>query len=384
MTISFTHNERPTVGVELELHLIDAETGDLVSASNEILEVMGRGHPDNDHPKAKHELFQSTVELITGVCDTPAQARADLQETLTELQGVADQHGIKIISSGTHPFGVARNQDVSPNPRYHQLIEAMQWPARRLLICGQHVHVGVKDGERAISIINEMTRHLPLLLALSASSPYFEGEDSGLSSARSKVFESLPTAGLPPQIADWVDFEAFMSTLIDSECISSIREVWWDIRPHPDFGTIEFRMCDSPHTLREAAALAALAQALVAWADSLIDRGALPTPPREWTVRENRWLAARYGVDALLIVEDADHGKPVRRSVRELVPELLEELSDTAAALGIEADLADVLDILANGSGSIRQRRLVEGGATLRDVVNHLVEELANDRIIQA
>ncbi len=298
MGIDFTYNERPTIGIEVELHLVDAETGDLVSAANEILAEMGTGHPEGEHPKAKHELFQSTIELITGVCDTPAQARADLEATLAELRCVAEPRGLRILSSGTHPFGIARDQDVSPFERYHDLVEAMQWPARRLLICGMHVHVGVQSGERAITIINEVKRHLPVFLALSASSPYFEGEDSGLASARSKVFESLPTAGLPPQLEDWVDFEAFMSTLLDSDCISSIREVWWDIRPHPDFGTIEFRMCDATPTLREAAALGGLAQTLVTWCNDRIDAGDLPDPPREWTVRENRWFASRYGMDA--------------------------------------------------------------------------------------
>ncbi len=384
MSIAFTHNARPTIGVELELHLVDADTGDLVSASNELLAEMSEGFPDNDHPKAKHELFQSTVEIITGVCDTPAQARADLAETFQELHATAARRGLKIISAGTHPFGVARKQDISPNPRYYELVEAMQWPARRLLICGQHIHVGVRDGERAISIINEMTRHLPIFLALSSSSPYFEGEDSGLASARSKVFESLPTAGLPPQIANWVDFESFMSTLIDSECISSIREVWWDIRPHPEFGTIEFRMCDSPHTLTEVTALAGLAQTLVAWADDLIDRDRLPVPPREWTVRENRWLAARYGIDARLIVEAEGDGKPQRRPVRELVTELIAELSPTADMLGTHAELAAIKRILEHGSGSMRQRRLVEAGATLADVVHHLADELYDDCFDQA
>ncbi len=380
MTIDFTFNNRPTIGVELELHLVDAETGDLVSASNELLAEMGSAHEGGEHPKAKHELFQSTVEIITGVCETPAQAHADLSATLAELRTAAAKRGIKVISSGTHPFGIARDQDISPKQRYHELVEAMQWPARRLLICGQHVHVGVRDGERAITIINEMVRHLPLFLALSSSSPYFEGEDSGLASARSKVFESLPTAGLPPQIAGWTDFELFMSTLIDSECITSIREVWWDIRPHPEFGTIEFRMCDAPHTLREATALAGLAQTLVAWADAQIELGQLPPPPKEWTVRENRWLAARYGIDAQLI-EDETH---MRRPVRELVCELIEQLGPTAVALGTERELEGVLAILDHGTGSIRQRRLVEGGASLHDVVHHLALELLDDSIVWA
>lgn len=380
-SIDFTRNDRPTVGVELELHLIDADTGDLVSASNELLAILGEGHPGGEHPKAKHELFQCTVEIITGVCETAAEARADLQETLDELRAVAEPRGIRIVSSGTHPFAIAHAQSVSPDPRYHALIEAMQWPARRLLICGMHVHVGVRDGERAIYIINELQRHLPLFLALSSSSPYFEGEDSGLASARSKVFESLPTAGLPPQLSDWVDFETFMSTLLDSECISSIREVWWDLRPHPGFGTIEFRMCDATPTLREATALAGLAQALVAWCDERLDTGVLPPPPREWTVRENRWLAGRYGIDARLIVEDAEQGRPIRRPIRDLVRELVGQLRATASRLGCEAELDEVLSILEQGSGTARQRTVVERGGTLVDVVHHLADELAADRI---
>ncbi len=384
MTIEFTRNERPTIGVELELHLVDAVTGDLVSAANEILDEMAVGHPGGEHPKAKHELFQSTVEIITGICDTPAEARADLQATLDELRARADERGLRIISSGTHPFGIAREQDVSPSPRYHELIEAMQWPARRLLICGMHVHVGVLDGERAITIINELKRTLPIFLALSSSSPFFEGEDSGLASARSKVFESLPTAGLPPQLADWLDFEAFMSTLLDSECITSIREVWWDIRPHPEFGTIELRMFDAPQTLGEVEALAALTQALVAWCNDRIETGDLPEPPREWTIRENRWLAGRYGIDATLIVEDAGGGKPVRRPIRELVHELIDELTPVATRLGIDRELHNVFGILERGSGTMRQRKLVEDGATLLDVVHHLADELADDRAMPA
>ncbi|HSL73160.1 MAG TPA: glutamate--cysteine ligase [Ilumatobacteraceae bacterium] len=379
MTITFRHNPRPTVGVEMELHVVDRTTGALVAAANQLLDELGEPHPGGEHPKAKHELFQSTVEIITGVCDTPAQAGDDLRATLAELRRAADRRDLTFMSAGTHPFALAREQLVSPNPRYAELIETMQWPARRLLICGLHVHVGVRDGERAITIINELRRHLPLFLALSSSSPYFEGDDSGLASARSKVFESLPTAGLPPRLDDWTDFEAFMSTLLESNCISSIREVWWDIRPHPDFGTIEFRMCDATSTVRETVALAALAQTLVAWCDRQIDEGSLPIPPREWTVRENRWLAARYGIDAELIVEHAETGHPERRPVRDLVGELLDALQPTAEGLGTAEQLGDVRSILSTGTSAMRQRAIVERGGTLLDVVQHLVESLATD-----
>lgn len=377
-SIDFTHNPRPTVGVELELYIVDPTTGDLVSAAGDMLAVLGRSHDQGEHPKAKHELYQSTLEIITDVCGSPAEAEADLAATLAEVQTAASDRGLILMSAGTHPFAIAREQDVSPDPRYHDLIEAMQWPARRLITCGLHVHVGVPDGESAIAVLNEVTRHLPLFLALSASSPYFEGEDSGLASARSKVFESLPTAGLPPMLAGWVDFEAFMGTLLASDCINSIREVWWDVRPHPDFGTVEFRMCDATPTLGESTALAALAQSLVAWSMDRLRHGDLPPPPREWTVRENRWLAGRYGIEGTLIVEGEGSGGPVRRPVVELVTELVDRLLPYARELDSEAELRRVLDIVDRGSGTQRQRRLVDSGASLLDVVHHLAAELAD------
>lgn len=365
----------------MELHLVDAVTGELASASNDILAEMGANYPGGEHPKAKHELFQSTVEIITGVCDNPAQAGDDLRATLSELRAAAERRGLTLVSAGTHPFGLAREQIVSPHQRYLDLVEDLQWPARRMLICGMHVHVGVPDGGTAIRIIGELMRHHPLFLALSASSPYFERDDSGLASARTKIFEGLPTAGLPPPLADWSDFESFMSTLIESGCIRSIREVWWDIRPHPDFGTVEFRMCDATPTVRETIALAALAQTLVESTIRQIEAGTLPPPPREWTIRENRWLAARYGLDAALIVQRPGDDHPERRPVRELVTELLAELRPVASDLGTLDQLADLEMLLEAGSGAQRQRRVVEAGGTLADVVQHLAAELATDTI---
>jgi len=372
MQIPFTHNPYPTVGVELELHVVDAATGDLVNASVEILQELGEGHPEGEHPKAKHELFQSTIEIITGVCRTPAEVTADLSTTLAEVRGAAERRGLTVISSGTHPFALARDQLVTPNARYHALIEEMQWAARRLLICGTHVHVGVPSGEHAIAVVNEVLRHLPLFLILSSSSPFLEREDTGLASSRSKVFESLPTAGLPPKLDDWADFEAFMRTLITSGSIESVREVWWDVRPHPDFGTVELRMCDAVATLREVQAIAGLAQTLVAHVIDEIDAGTLQPPLREWAVRENRWLAARHGADASLIVDD--HGE--RRPARELLAELVAELQPTAARLGTADDLADVLRLWEIGPGYRRQRRITSGGGTLADVVTSLARQL--------
>ncbi len=372
MHIPFAHNAHPTVGVELELHVIDASSGALVNAAVEILEELGQGHPDGEHPKAKHELFQSTIEIITGVCNTPAEARADLADTLAEVRAAAARRGLTLMSSGTHPFALARDQEISPNPRYHDLIEEMQWTARRLLICGTHVHVGVPSGEHSILIVNELLRHLPLFLILSSSSPFLEGDDTGLASTRSKVFESLPTAGLPPKLNDWADFEAFMTTLIASGCIESVRDVWWDVRPHPNFGTVELRMCDATSTLREAQAVAALGQTLVAHLIDQIDGGTLGPPPREWAVRENRWLAARHGVDAQLIIDD----EGTRRPAGELLADLVVELGPTAARLGTADDLADALRLWAIGPGYQRQRRIAGAGGSLFDVVMSLADQL--------
>ncbi len=399
MPIDFAHNARPTMGVEMELHLVDPATGELASISNTVLTEMGRGHPGGEHPKAKHELFQSTVEVITGICDTPDQARADLAATIAELRAALEPHNVTIMSSATHPFARSIDQVVTPHPRYHQLIETMQWPARRLLICGMHVHVGVPDGQQAITVINELTRHLPLFLALSSSSPFFEGDDSGMASARSLVFESLPTAGLPPQIAEWSDFERFMDTLIETKCIDTVREVWWDVRPHPDFGTVELRMCDAIPTLGETIAVAGLAQTLVAWCLDRIAADDMPAPPTEWSVKQNRWLAARSGLDAHFIVEHAGplsaadaalphHAAEIgdrtvdRRPARELIGDLVELLRPTGERLGTAAQLDEILAIAARGSGTDRQRSVIERGGNLLDVVNHLIKEFDTDQPI--
>jgi carboxylate-amine ligase len=372
MHIPFTHNPYPTVGVELELHVIDAATGEQAHAAVEILGEMGRGHPDGEHPKAKHELFQSTIEIISGVCRTPAEVVADLSLTLAEVRAVAAPLGLTLVSSGTHPLAMACDQEVSPNPRYHALVEEMQWTARRLIICGTHVHVGVPSGEHSILIVNELLRHLPLFLILSSSSPYLEREDTGLASSRSKVFEALPTAGLPPRLQDWADFEIFMETLIASGSIQSVREVWWDVRPHPDFGTVELRMCDAVTTLREAQAIAGLAQTLVAHLIDQIDGGTLGAPPREWVTRENRWVAARHGVDARLIVDD----EGTRRPARDILEDLVAELAPAADRIGTTEDLADLLVLWDVGPGYLRQRRIVEAGGDLTDVVMSLERQL--------
>lgn len=379
MDIPFTRCPTTTLGVEVELHLVDQETHGLANVAGEVLAAM-TGDPEVEHPKAKHELFQSTIEIITGINTTPAEAVADLRGTLAEVRAAAAPLGVVPMGAGTHPFSCADEQQISPKDRYHALVEEMQWTARRLLICGTHFHVGVPSGEHAIAVLNELLRHQPLLQVLSASSPYFEGEDTGLASVRPKIFESLPTAGLPPELCDWADFEHFMETLVNSGVIRSVKEVWWDIRPHPEFGTVELRMCDASPTFREVAALAALAQCLVADAVARFDAGELPPPPRPWTTRENRWLAARHGVNADLIATPDGRRQPGELLLQQLV----ERLRPTADELGCRFELDDALDIWASGPSYLRQRHLVEAGGSLRDVTAHLVTELAEDDVRSA
>ncbi|MDQ3462534.1 MAG: glutamate--cysteine ligase, partial [Actinomycetota bacterium] len=310
MQIDFNSSAGPSLGVEVELEVVDAETGALASAASEMLAELGEGHPRGEHPKAKHELFECTVEIITGICATVAEARADLEGTLAEVRGAAEKRGLALLCSGTHPFSEWSDQKVSPNPRYDRLIEEMQWMARRLQIFGVHVHVGVRSPEKAVSIANALAGYIPHFLALSASSPYWEGRDTGLASSRSKVFEGLPTAGLPAPIENWSDFEQFMETLVSSAAISTVREVWWDIRPHPEFGTVELRMCDGIPTMSEICAVAALAQSLVAHLDALDDRGFILPRHKEWILRQNKWRAGRHGLETDLIVDQNGRLEP--------------------------------------------------------------------------
>ena len=379
MHIDFNSSPGPSVGVEVELEVVDRETGELASAATDILTELGAGHPDGEHPKAKHELFECTIEIITGVCHTAAEIKADLAATLAEVQAACDRRGLALMCSGTHPYSRWRNQQVSPSPRYAKLITEMRWMAERLQIFGVHVHVGVRSPEKSIAIANALAGYIPHLLALTASSPYWEGHDTGLASSRSKVFEGLPTAGLPAPIENWDDFERFMETLVESSSISTIREVWWDIRPHPDFGTVELRMCDGIPTLAEVASIAALAQSLVANLDQLHDRGYTLPRHRDWILRQNKWRAGRYGLDTDVIVDDQGKLEPLRTGIADMV----DELTPMARKLGCVDEICGVRDIVETGPSYVRQRRVAQpcpdGEIDLRPVVEQLVTELATD-----
>jgi carboxylate-amine ligase len=368
--IPFNGSRGPTVGIELEVQVVDPTSYNLRSASCEVLERVGP-----DHPRIKQELTQSTVEVITGVCDTIADARADLAATMRELYAAGDALGVTFASAGTHPFAQWRDQKVFPNARYQHLVERIQWPARRLLIYGLHVHVGLASGEKAVAIQNGLTTYIPHLLALSASSPFVDFEDTGLASARAKIFEAMPTTGLPVRLANYSEFQEFMNTLVRAGAIESVREIWWDIRPHPAFGTVEVRVCDAPSTLREVAAVAALIQSLVVFLDRQYDDGVPMRLLHPWVVRENKWRAARHGLDAdVIMTNDGSHAP-----LRTLLPALVDDLAPTARLLGCSDELEDVAWMLSSGASYERQRGTYAENGRLPEVTAALVEELRGE-----
>jgi len=372
MEIAFCGSPRSSIGVEWELELVDRETGELRSGASEILDRLARRR-GGEHSKAKHELLESCVEVITGVCGSVGDALVDLHETVEEVREEAGALGLELMCSGSHPTTDWTTQQISPNPRYHQLIDHMQWMARQMQIFGVHVHVGVQSGKKAVSIVNALTAYMPHLLALSASSPYWVGTDTGLASYRSKVFEGLPTAGPPYLLSGWSQFEEFMETLIAAGSISSIRDVSWDIRPHPNFGTVELRIFDGLPTLLEVGVAAALSQCLVEMLSSQLDRGYTLQVPHDWIVRENKWRAARYGLDADIIVDDQGGTQPLRQSLIELV----QELGPVADRLGCGEQLTGTHEVLAHGPSYQRQRRVAKDhGGDLRAVVDSLIDEM--------
>lgn len=367
MNIVFKGSERPTLGVEIEVQLVD-ESGALATepAATKILAELG------DEPGFKHELLECTIEVITDVCPTVGHARKDLGDKVQRLIEVADGFGYRVLCTGTHPFSSWADQTVSPDPRYHRLIEDCQWTARRLLIFGVHTHVGVGSGEEAIAIANSLGTFIPHFLALSSSSPYWMGRDTGLASTRSKIFESLPTAGLPYFMENWGQFQRFMRTLIGAGTIRSIREVWWDIRPHPGFGTLELRICDGIPSMDELCAIVALSQSLVVWLSEQYNHGLEIPQHRAWTVRDNKWRAARYGIDAEIIRDEDGNVMSLRRSIGDLV----ERLSPTAERLGCLDDLNGINSILERGTSAVRQREVFAETRDLSKVVDLLVEEM--------
>ena len=364
--IDFAGSARPTLGVEWEFALVDAVTGELSNEAAAVIAEIG------GTPHVHKELLRNTVEVVTGVCDTVPEAMADLRSTLTAVRQVVRGRGMELFCAGTHPFAQWSSQQLTEAPRYAELIKRTQWWGRQMLIWGVHVHVGISSAHKVMPIISSLLNHYPHLLALSASSPFWAGEDTGYASNRAMMFQQLPTAGLPFQFQTWREFEGFVHDQKTTGIIDHINEIRWDIRPSPHLGTVEVRVCDGVSNLTELAALVALTHCLIVDLDRRLEAGEeLPVMP-PWHVQENKWRASRYGLEAIVIL-DADSNE---RLVTDDLPDLLDRLTPVARSLGCADELAAVADIPRRGASYQRQRRVAAHDGGLGSVVDALVAEL--------
>ena len=369
--IDFPGSPRPTLGVEWEIALVDKDTRDLVNSAEAVMD--GVRDLAGDTPRVTKELLRNTVELVTGVCENVGEAMEDLGGSLDLVRRAADPLGIDLFSAGTHPFAEWSTQQLTSSPSYDELIARTQWWGRQMLIWGVHVHVGVSSPHKVFPILNSLLLQYPHLLALSASSPIWAGNDTGYASNRALMFQQLPTAGLPFQFEDWSQFEGFVRDQLKTGVIEQLGGMHWDIRPAPKWGTIEVRVCDGASSKRELAALVALTHCLIVHLDERLEAGeTLPSIP-PWHVQENKWRAARYGLDAEIILDSSSN----ERLVTDDLHDLLEKLTPTAVRLNCVDELSAVADIPRRGASYQRQRAVAaQSGGDLRAVVKSLVDEL--------
>ncbi|WJL95775.1 glutamate--cysteine ligase [Microbacterium sp. ET2] len=371
MTEPFARSARSTVGIEWELMLADGETGDLVPRAPEVLDALGEDAALERYTITQ-ELLTNTIELTSGIGDTVAAAVDDIGDAIAAVRTATDPRGIELLCAGSHPFAQWYDQEVTDKTRYHSLIERTQWWGRNMMIWGIHVHVGVEDVSKVFPIINALTVYLPHLQALSASSPFWAGERTGYASNRALVFQQLPTAGLPWPLPDWAAFERYLDDMISTGVMEDATEVRWDIRPAPRWGTIEVRACDGMSTLPELAAVAAFVQVMVEHFSRMLDDGVDLTGIQPWFVRENKWRAARYGLDAWVIVDREGTQVPVR----DHLAATLDEVAEIAVELKCAREFAGLERILAGGASYARQLVVAEAAeGDLREVVHHLIRE---------
>lgn len=374
MEITFAPSKRSTLGIEWELAIVSRESGDLVNVADTVLEALRQ--PDGrPHPQITGELLLNTVELVTGIHHRVDTAVNDLRAQLAEVRAITDPLAVELICAGTHPFAQWFDQEVTDKPRYHRLIDRTRWWGRNMMIWGIHVHVGVESRTKVLPLINGLLNYFPHLQALSASSPFWAGESTGYASNRALMFQQLPTAGLPWQFHDWSEYESFVADMSRTGIVEDYSEVRWDIRPSPRWGTLEMRACDGLSSAEEIGAVAALVQCLVERMSRQLDAGESLPRLQPWFVRENKWRAARYGLEAEIILNAS--GK--ERLVTEDIRDLLVSLAPIAEDLGCARELEQVNLILTKGASYQRQLRVAEAnGGDLAAVVASLAQELRN------
>ena len=362
--LDFNANDKPTIGIELELGLVDAQTMNLSNSVQRMLDIL----PDDESKCFKPELMQSFLEINTCVCNDIGEAETDLRQKIVTLERAADQLGLQIWWGSTHPFTHWQDQEVTPDERYQMLVKLLQEMARRLITFGLHVHVAVDSGDKAVMICDRIMQHLPTLLALSSSSPYWEGRDTGLASYRSKVMEGLPTAGLPTLMRNWSEYVWLVNHMVDTGFINTIREIWWDVRPHHNFGTVEIRVCDMPGNLQDSLAIAALCQCLVKYLSDDIDNGAYQHDCHPMMVRQNKWRAARFGNQAALV---NSYTYKVE-SVSQVIHFLIQKLQPIAEELNCTEYVQHCEHIADSPSWAERQRAILGETGDPTEIVRRL------------
>ncbi len=362
--LDFTCNETPSIGVEIELQLVDADSMALANRIEEVLAAL----PDDLREVVKPELMQSYLEINTGVCRTVQEAGADLKQKLQLVESAIDPLGLKLFWAGSHPFSSWRDQEITVDDRYYRLVSLMQDVARRLVTFGLHVHVGVETGDKAVNVCDRMMKYLPLLLSLSSNSPFWEGRNTGLHSNRSKIMEGLPTAGLPHRMRNWSEYVWLIKHLENTGFINSIREIWWDIRPHHNFGTVEIRVCDMPPNLEQVLSITSLVQCLVVAISAEIDEGTFQSDYHPMMVQQNKWRATRFGADASL-VSTSDYKQ---RTVTEVTDNLIQQLLPVALQLDCADELSSLHAVVQN-AGAKQQLRIFEETNSRTEVVRRMI-----------
>ena len=357
-----------TIGIEEEYQTVDPVTRDLRSHIH--AEILEKGRMILQE-RVKAEMHQSVVEVGTSVCKNIKEAKAEVKKLRRDMVRLARENDLRLAAVATHPFSDWRTQEIHPDERYKNIVEDLQLVARANLIFGLHVHIGIEDRETAIHMMNHARYFLPHILALSTNSPFWLGMNTGLKSYRCKVFDKFPRTNIPDYFPSWGEYENFIKLLIKTNCIDNAKKIWWDIRPHPFFNTIEFRVCDIPMRADETIALAALIQATVAKLYKLYSANQGFRLYRRALIMENKWRAARYGLDGKLI----DFGKQKEVPARDLIHEYLELIDDVVDELDSREEINYIHEILERGSGADRQLRVFQETGDLKKVVDYIIEE---------
>ncbi|MDC0745241.1 carboxylate-amine ligase [Polyangium mundeleinium] len=359
-----------TLGIEEEFQIVHPETRELRSYVSQLLEG---GKHSVLRERVRPEMHQSVVETGTGICRDIRQARQEICELRGELSALAGKHGLRIVAAGTHPFSDWKKQEITDGERYKVIVEDLQDVARANLIFGLHVHVGIKDKEVAMALANQVRYFLPHLLALSTSSPFWLGRSTGLKSIRSEIFKRFPRTGIPGHFDSYAQFQSYVDLLVKTGCIDNAKKIWWDVRAHPFFDTVEVRICDMTTRIDDTVALTALIQALMGKLYLLYRKNMGFREYARELIEENKWRALRYGIDGQLI----DFGKQEQLPVRVLIGELLDFVEEAAAIFKSEADLDRVRGILREGTSADKQLAVFQKTQSVQAIVDHLIEQTA-------